>query len=195
MAFCSALAFVLVRVTRVVKSENMTKDVYPRKIVPIGFLFSLVLWLGNSAYVYLSVSFIQMVKALMPCVVYIVAVAYQVETFRARVMFNMLIISFGVAVASYGNFASVFFRNVAGFHTLRGHQVSQYTTLLTAADIRLNSVTTLYYVSPACFVFLSVPLCCLSYPQSLTSEDTNFDIVVLLSNATWHPPSTCQYTC
>ena len=110
MAFCSALAFVLVRVTRVVKSENMTKDVYLRKIVPIGFLFSLVLWLGNSAYVYLSVSFIQMVKALMPCVVYIVAVAYQVETFRARVMFNMLIISFGVAVASYGNFCFSVFR-------------------------------------------------------------------------------------
>ena len=56
--------------------------------------------------------------------------------------------------------------------------------LLTAADIRLNSVTTLYYASPVCFVFLSVPFVLLELPSMLTSEDTNFDIVVLLSNAT-----------
>ena len=37
--------------------------------------------LGNSAYVYLSVAFIQMVKALMPCVVYLVGVAFKVESF------------------------------------------------------------------------------------------------------------------
>lgn len=34
--------------------------------MPIGVAFALVLWLGNAAYLYLSVSFIQMVKALMP---------------------------------------------------------------------------------------------------------------------------------
>ena len=70
MAFCSVLAFVIVRVLKLVKGVNMTRDVYVQKIVPVGFLFAIVLWLGNSAYVYLSVAFIQMVKALMPCVVY-----------------------------------------------------------------------------------------------------------------------------
>ena len=34
--------------------------------MPIGVAFALVLWLGNAAYLYLSVSFIQMIKALMP---------------------------------------------------------------------------------------------------------------------------------
>ena len=43
--------------------EGMTFDVYLRAIVPIGALFSIVLWLGNTAYLYLSVSFIQMLKA------------------------------------------------------------------------------------------------------------------------------------
>lgn len=33
-----------------------------RTIVPIGFLYAGTLWLGNAAYVYLSVSFIQMLK-------------------------------------------------------------------------------------------------------------------------------------
>ena len=43
--------------------EGVTFDVYLRAIVPIGALFSIVLWLGNTAYLYLSVSFIQMLKA------------------------------------------------------------------------------------------------------------------------------------
>ena len=34
--------------------------------MPIGVAFAVVLWLGNAAYLYLSVSFIQMIKALMP---------------------------------------------------------------------------------------------------------------------------------
>jgi hypothetical protein len=42
--------------------EGVTFDVYLRAIVPIGALFSIVLWLGNTAYLYLSVSFIQMLK-------------------------------------------------------------------------------------------------------------------------------------
>lgn len=35
-----------------------------------GALFSGTLWFGNAAYTYLSVSFIQMLKALMPAAVF-----------------------------------------------------------------------------------------------------------------------------
>ena len=33
-----------------------------RAIVPIGACYAITLWVGNSAYLYLSVSFIQMLK-------------------------------------------------------------------------------------------------------------------------------------
>ena len=62
MFFCSVLAFCLVRSGYVAAVEGMTMDVYMRAIVPIGLLFSVVLWTGNTAYMYLSVSFIQMLK-------------------------------------------------------------------------------------------------------------------------------------
>ena len=48
-------------------------ETYRTAIVPIGVAFALVLWLGNAAYLYLSVSFIQMIKALMPMAVWPVA--------------------------------------------------------------------------------------------------------------------------
>ena len=34
----------------------------PRAVVPIGACYAGTLWLGNAAYLYLSVSFIQMLK-------------------------------------------------------------------------------------------------------------------------------------
>lgn len=47
-----------------------------QSIVPIGALFSGTLWFGNAAYAYLSVSFIQMLKALMPAAVYTAGLAW-----------------------------------------------------------------------------------------------------------------------
>ena len=77
-----------------------------------------MLWFGNSAYVYLSVAFIQMVKALMPCVilVYGVGIAFKVEHFKPDVMANMAVIALGVAIASYGEPE----HNMTGFLLLMG---------------------------------------------------------------------------
>lgn len=40
----------------------MTRDMFIRSILPIGLLFSGSLILSNTAYLYLSVSYIQMLK-------------------------------------------------------------------------------------------------------------------------------------
>ena len=55
----------------------MSRDLYLSSVVPIGALYSLSLWLSNSAYIFLSVSFIQMLKALMPVAVYSIGVAFK----------------------------------------------------------------------------------------------------------------------
>ena len=73
MFFCSVLAFCLVRSGYVAPVEGVTMEVYMRAIVPIGLLFSVVLWTGNTAYMYLSVSFIQMLKVRMHWVAKVVA--------------------------------------------------------------------------------------------------------------------------
>ena len=36
---------------------------YATSVVPIGAMFAMTLWLGNSAYLYISVAFAQMLKA------------------------------------------------------------------------------------------------------------------------------------
>ena len=44
----------------------MTKDMFMRSILPIGLLFSGSLILSNTAYLYLSVAYIQMLKVCHP---------------------------------------------------------------------------------------------------------------------------------
>ena len=74
----------------------MPSETYLRAIVPIGALFAGTLWLGNAAYLYLSVSFIQMLKALMPVAVFAVGCAFGTESFTMNTLINMVVVTAGV---------------------------------------------------------------------------------------------------
>lgn len=73
-----------------------------------GVLYAASLWLSNSAYLYLSVSFIQMTKSLMPGLVYACGVALGTEKFSQGAASNMTLIAFGVLVCAYGELNLVF---------------------------------------------------------------------------------------
>ena len=65
LAFATLMTQIMARFTTMLDSRHsvpMTGRVYLRAIVPIGVFFSLSLICGNLTYLYLSVSFIQMLK-------------------------------------------------------------------------------------------------------------------------------------
>ncbi|KXL45798.1 hypothetical protein M433DRAFT_88821, partial [Acidomyces richmondensis BFW] len=65
LAFATIMTQLMARFTTMLDSRKkvpMTGRVYLRTIVPIGVMFSLSLICGNLTYLYLSVSFIQMLK-------------------------------------------------------------------------------------------------------------------------------------
>merc|ERR1711920_354460 len=71
MLFCSVAAMIMIhglKMTTVISS--MTPKNYLKTILPVAALYSIVLWFGNVAYLYLSVSFLQMMKAFMPVLVF-----------------------------------------------------------------------------------------------------------------------------
>ena len=78
------MAFLIIRVFKLVNSNDLDRQTYVQKIVPVGALFALSLWLSNTAYVYLSVAFIQMLKALMPASVYTVGCLMGIRTVHVR---------------------------------------------------------------------------------------------------------------
>ncbi|KAJ8467475.1 hypothetical protein OPV22_030027 [Ensete ventricosum] len=185
MAFCSSLAFLLVRVLRLVDPPPMTRDLYVASVVPIGALYSLSLWFSNSAYIYLSVSFIQMLKALMPVAVYSIGVLLKKESFKTSSMLNMLSISLGVAVAAYGEARFVAW-GVAlqlGAVAFEATRLVLIQILLTSKGISLNPITSLYYVAPCCFAFLLVPWIVVELPLLRNTSSFRPDLLVFITNS------------
>lgn len=65
LVFATVMTQIMARTTKFLdgrKTVKMTGKVYLRAIVPIGVFFSMSLICGNLTYLYLSVSFIQMLK-------------------------------------------------------------------------------------------------------------------------------------
>lgn len=80
----------------------MTGRLYLRTVLPIGVLYTVSLVCANLVYLYLSVSFIQMLKALAPVVTLLMSWAASLSTPRASALGNVLVIALGVAVAGLG---------------------------------------------------------------------------------------------
>ncbi|KAJ0861265.1 putative sugar phosphate transporter domain, putative sugar phosphate/phosphate translocator [Helianthus annuus] len=185
MCFCSSIAFFLVTILKMVEPVQMTRDIYFKSVVPIGLLYSISLWLSNSAYIYLSVSFIQMLKALMPVAVYSIGVLFKKEGFKSQTMVNMSSISFGVAIAAYGEARF----NTWGVMLQLGAVVFEATRLvliqilLTSKGITFNPITSLYYVAPCCLVFLTIPWVIVEVPRLREMSNFELDFVVFGTNS------------
>ncbi|KAI3709469.1 hypothetical protein L2E82_39231 [Cichorium intybus] len=185
MTFCSSLAYVLVNVLKVVEPVQMTRDVYLKSVVPIGLLYSLSLWLSNSAYIYLSVSFIQMLKALMPVAVYSIGVLLKKESFKGQTMSNMLSISFGVAIAAYGEaqFNTWGVTLQLGAVCFEATRLVLIQILLTSKGITFNPITSLYYVAPCCLAFLSIPWMVVEFPKLRDTSSFHLDYMIFGTNS------------
>ncbi|EFJ44764.1 hypothetical protein VOLCADRAFT_82602 [Volvox carteri f. nagariensis] len=171
MAFCSALAFLIIK-AGFVDTVHMDSTTYLKNVIPIAALFSGTLWLGNAAYLYLSVAFIQMLKATMPVTVFLVGVLLGTEKYSVLYALNMVVVAVGVATASYGelNFDLIGVIFQSGSIITESFRLCLIQLLLQARGIKLNPVTTLYYIAPACFVFLCFPFTFIELPKMLHSD-------------------------
>ncbi|KAK0723183.1 triose-phosphate transporter [Lasiosphaeria miniovina] len=169
LVFATIMTQLLARYTTLLdgrKSVKMTGRVYLRAIVPIGFFFSLSLICGNLTYLYLSVAFIQMLKATTPVAVLIASWSLGVSTPNYKVFLNVLVIVVGVIIASVGEIKFVWIGvifQIGGiiFEALRLTMVQR---LLSSAEFKMDPLVSLYYFAPVCAamnfsvaLFLEVP--------------------------------------
>ncbi|GMP98649.1 hypothetical protein CsSME_00046458 [Camellia sinensis var. sinensis] len=107
-----------------------------------------------------------MLKALMPIAIYSIRIIFRKDSFNSNTMANMLSISFGVAIAAYGEakFDSWGFFLQLGAVGFEATRLVLIQILLTSKGITLNPITSLYYFAPCCFVFISVPCLFIEFP-------------------------------
>ena len=75
---------------------------FMRSILPIGILFSGSLILSNKAYLYLSVHYIQMLKAFNPVAILLITWIFRLSEPSKKLGLIVVMISSGVALASQG---------------------------------------------------------------------------------------------
>lgn len=86
MLASSLFSYILCRVTKSVEAKAViTSKFWVSRMLPVGFFMAATLWCGNLVYLYLSVSFIQMLKAFTPVITMIALFIAQLETPTTKV--------------------------------------------------------------------------------------------------------------
>ncbi|RAK72498.1 TPT-domain-containing protein [Aspergillus fijiensis CBS 313.89] len=105
LLFATLATQLLARTTTLLNSRHthrMTPRTYLRQIVPIGLLYSGSLVTSNLTYLYLNVSFIQMLKAGGPIITLLTSWGWRVARPSLESFLNILVIAFSVGLAVAG---------------------------------------------------------------------------------------------
>lgn len=167
------------------KTVKMTGRVYLRAIVPIGLFFSLSLICGNVTYLYLSVAFIQMLKATTPVAVLLATWGLGIAPVNLKTLMNVSAIVLGVVIASFGEIRFVligFLFQIGGiiFEAIRLVMVQR---LLSSSEFKMDPLVSLYYFAPVCAVMNGVTTLFLEAPKMSMTDIYNVGLITLLANA------------
>ncbi|KAG7094748.1 hypothetical protein E1B28_005565 [Marasmius oreades] len=165
-----------------VKDVNVTKDMFLKSILPIGVLFSASLILSNTAYLYLSVSYIQMLKAFTPVAILLISWVIRIQEPSRKLAAIVLLISVGVALASHGELRF----NLFGFIVQSAAVAFEASRLvmiqLLLHGLKMDPLVSLHYYAPVC---AALNLLALPFTEGLAPfyELARIGPVILISNA------------
>ncbi|KAJ5577655.1 sugar phosphate/phosphate translocator [Penicillium hispanicum] len=188
LTFATVMTQILARTTNLLdgrKSVKMTGRVYLRAIVPIGLMFSLSLICGNMTYLYLSVAFIQMLKATTPVAVLLATWGMGMAPVNFKTLTNVSVIVIGVVIASFGEikFVLVGFLFQLGGIVFEATRLVMVQRLLSSAEFKMDPMVSLYYFAPVCAVMNGSVALFLEVPRVTMDHIYNVGVWVLIANA------------
>ncbi|KAJ3192486.1 hypothetical protein HK101_006402, partial [Irineochytrium annulatum] len=128
----------------------MDFNTYCKAILPIGFFFSLSLIASNQAYLYLSVAFIQMLKASTPVAVLFANSFISGTPVEVKTLAIVIVIVIGVMVASYGEIEFVVIGVVTQVIGIicEAIRLALVQSLLNVKNYNMDPLCSLYYFAP-----------------------------------------------
>ena len=185
MAVSAVVGAVAVR-SGMVPKQQLSWKTWAKICLPVGALSAASLFFGNMSFMYLTVSFMQMLKANMPVIIFIVGCIFATEVFTLASFSIMVLIAAGVAMASYGELNFSLLGTICMFSAMSCEAVrlTLVQTLLQRQDLQLNPLSTLYYIMPISTACL-LPIVLVSEAQGLQNCAwlTYHSIPILLANA------------
>ncbi|DBA79296.1 TPA: hypothetical protein ACH3X2_007815 [Trebouxia sp. C0005] len=103
MGFSAAVSFIVCQVCSLQSSKNtVSPKYYMAHILPVGLPMALSMQFGNTAYLFLSISLIEMLKACSPVIIMLGLFIMGLEVPNTRIVTAVLVIVVGTLMASYG---------------------------------------------------------------------------------------------
>ncbi|OCH86768.1 TPT-domain-containing protein [Obba rivulosa] len=164
------------------RDVHISKDIFLRSILPIGLLFSASLILSNTAYLYLSVAYIQMLKAFVPVAILLISWTFRIQEPSKKLAMIVFMISSGVALASRGELHF----NLIGFVTQAAAVAFEASRLVMIQillhGLKMDPLVSLHYYAPVCAV---INLAVLPFTEGLAPfyEVMRVGPLILVSNA------------
>ncbi|KAJ4394480.1 hypothetical protein N0V93_003698 [Gnomoniopsis smithogilvyi] len=188
MFFATTMTQIMAKFTTTLDSRHkvpMTTQTYMRAIVPIGIMFSLSLICGNVAYLYLSVSFIQMLKATNVVVTLFATWAFGIAPLNVKTLSNVGVIVFGVIIASFGEikFDLIGFLYQCSGIVFEALRLVMIQRMLSSAEFKMDPLVSLYYYAPACAVINGVVTMVVEIPRMTMGDIYSVGLFTLLANA------------
>lgn len=167
MAFASGVTWAL-RGAGVIEAPWFPVPVLLRNVLPIGVLYAASLATSNLGAARLSVSFVQMIKALTPLITLGAGIALRVESFDRRQVLIVAVMCAGVIVASAGellwNGVGVAFQVAAV--CFEGSRLVVTQILLQQHLPKASPLVSISIFAPPCFALL-LPLALIWEPAAL----------------------------
>ncbi|KAI0970696.1 triose-phosphate transporter family-domain-containing protein [Xylaria arbuscula] len=188
MAFATLMTQLMAKFTTTLDSRHkvpMNTNTYIKAIVPIGIMFSLSLIFGNFAYLYLSVSFIQMLKATNVVVTLFATWAFGVAAPNLSKLFNVIAIVIGVAIASFGELkfdGLGFIIQITGI-VCEALRLVMVQRLLSSDEFKMDPLVSVYYYAPACAIINGFFTILIELPRMTTGDIFQVGLINLLANA------------
>lgn len=182
MAVATILCGILY-IAGIIDRSKLEAALLVRSVLPVALCFTVAIVCGNIAFLFLSVSLIQMLKSAVPVVVFVWSLFLRTETHTWARTLCVFGIGMGVAAATYGEVdyspIGVCAQLLAVF--CESGRVALLQPLLQQGFIP-NSLTLLLYLAPLCCCCLAVPFFMLEYGRLRTSLE-NFNPVLVLASA------------
>jgi hypothetical protein len=157
MAFSAAASFFCCRVLRVVEAKkSLSWHFYATKILPVGLFMALTLHFGNLVYLYLTVAFIQMLKAFTPIITMVSLFVARLETPSRRLILSVSFIALGTAIASAGEVNLSWTGVAIMLLSELFESVRLVMTQLLLTGLRFHPIEGLMYLAPACTFWLVI---------------------------------------
>ena len=171
------ISFVCITTGRVKRKHAglITRGWYARHILPIGCLGAASLGFGNYVYLYLSVSFIQMLKSAVPAVTMAVMYTAGLERLHGPTLTGVAVVTIGTFIAAYGEvkFSAIGMMMMMTSEFAEAIRMAFYQYVL--GNLKFDLIEGLYVMAPASLAFLGLGIVALELNQFV--QDRGWEII------------------